>query len=361
MPDRRGGAGYLPTIESEYPSDYAKKNGIEIPHSPSPTPEKMESSAIKKTRPKDKNFLTRFVLHRRSRKLKTKSERNEVDYRERWPTVTTLVTQPSDSRFFHDIDKDDLEKNRSAKAKALEAVSTPLEWLADRLGSISEQLGHQVEVADAKAQKKPNMPSSRKGSTKPGGSTHPYDTGVEVGMHEEGDGDKSLNLTLQSPAFLPNHAAGTRATKAGTHRRPSQGSGRHGFRRRSDRSAASKHSRNTTSPEFEVADTDVGSSFDPDADDEDVPDIPKPRSKRKPIAGRRASAYPEKEREQDYPHRRACGTAQESLYSHIQTNQLLKSPADWETGPAMGARQSSANKGSRSMSSGRAPSPASEK
>lgn len=160
-----------------YPSDDLLQQGIEPPQSPSPSLEKMQRSAIDKlnSKPKEKSLFARLAERRRARKLKVEPEDNAVDYRNRWPTVTTLVTAPSDSGFFRDIDE---EQSRCAKAKGLEMVARPLEWLADKLGNASEHIDRQIEVADAKAQTKASTPSSRHGSARPGKSTHPYDTVV---------------------------------------------------------------------------------------------------------------------------------------------------------------------------------------
>lgn len=171
--------------ETTYPVDRLKQQGLEPPQSPSPSLEKMRRSAADGsiTKPKEKNLLARLALRRPSCKLKANPETNHIDYHDRWPTVTTLVTAPSNSELFQDFDEAPKEHQRSTKTRGLEAVARPLEWLADRLGSASEHLGHQVELADAKAQQKTSVCSSRNRPVKPGRSTHPYDTGVEDGSH----------------------------------------------------------------------------------------------------------------------------------------------------------------------------------
>ncbi|ETS74402.1 hypothetical protein PFICI_14268 [Pestalotiopsis fici W106-1] len=173
--------------EHRYPSDLFIEEHYGPHEDPALSSERIQQST-KKPKTKKRNLIARLALHRRSSKRKTIPEQliagaeyNKTDYRERWPTVTTLVTQ-SDPRYLEDIDEEFEEeghaRRRSVKAKALEAVATPLDWLTDRLGSVSEHLGRQIKVADGRGQGKPVSTSTQRSTAKPGRSTHPYDTGV---------------------------------------------------------------------------------------------------------------------------------------------------------------------------------------
>ncbi|KAK8115679.1 hypothetical protein PG984_012181 [Apiospora sp. TS-2023a] len=116
--------------------------------------------------------------------FKRQPKHKQVDYRDRWPTVTTLVEQRSDSCFFN---RDPTMKplSKPAKVKALETASVPLRWLHHRLESVQDHLDHSIEVAEAKALKRATSMSERPTKPmKPGESKHPYDTGVEARTRE---------------------------------------------------------------------------------------------------------------------------------------------------------------------------------
>ncbi|KAK8085830.1 hypothetical protein PG997_007101 [Apiospora hydei] len=119
-------------------------------------------------------FFTRLGFFKR------KPKGDQIDYRNRWPTVTTLVEQRSESGFFSNSDTK--PPNKPAKVKALETASVPLRWLHHRLESVQDHLDHSIEVAEAKALKRASLPEK---PTKPGESTHPYDTGVETHTRED--------------------------------------------------------------------------------------------------------------------------------------------------------------------------------
>ncbi|KAI1644593.1 uncharacterized protein F4817DRAFT_367366 [Daldinia loculata] len=85
------------------------------------------------------------------RRHSRKREKAVVDYRHRWPTQQTLY----ESRELREGEAKDKPKSR--RVKALEAVSIPLLWI-----------NMKIEIRD-----------SISANTKPGKSTHPYDTGVE--------------------------------------------------------------------------------------------------------------------------------------------------------------------------------------
>jgi hypothetical protein len=188
MPRKRILAHRQPAQEDDHYSDPLFREDGESPETPTLFHGRTQQSTAKTSRTKNKNFLARLILNKRSRKRKDDLEQlvagteyNKTDYRERWPTVTTLVA-PSIPNFLEDIDEeleeDGKARRRSTKAKALGAVAMPLDWLADRLGSVSEHLGRQIEVADSRAQEKAVATSTRGSTAKPGKSTHPYDTGV---------------------------------------------------------------------------------------------------------------------------------------------------------------------------------------
>ncbi|KAI0113505.1 hypothetical protein F4814DRAFT_460570 [Daldinia grandis] len=85
------------------------------------------------------------------RRHSRKKEKAVVDYRHRWPTQQTLY----ESRELREGEAKDKPKSR--RVKALEAVSIPLLWI-----------NMKIEILDS-------IPAN----TKPGKSTHPYDTIVE--------------------------------------------------------------------------------------------------------------------------------------------------------------------------------------
>ncbi|KAK7931006.1 hypothetical protein PG985_001718 [Apiospora marii] len=129
------------------------------------------------------SLFTRLGLFKRQPKPNTK----QVDYRSRWPTVTTLVEQRSDS-CFSKRDPTTRSLHRPAKVKALETASVPLRWLHHRLESVQDHLDHSIEVAEAKALKRATSMSEK--PTRPGESTHPYDTGVEAQSPEPTEEDR---------------------------------------------------------------------------------------------------------------------------------------------------------------------------
>ncbi|KAI1847512.1 hypothetical protein JX265_000762 [Neoarthrinium moseri] len=172
-----------------YPSDYFGANGAGPAQSPSPSMEQMLRSRENGPRRWNDIFLGRLArLTRRRRQFS--GDEAELDYRERWPTVTTLVEHQPESRLFPEEDADQ-DLPEPARVKALQALATPLEWLADRFVSMSDHLDHKIDLAKARAEKQASAPSSRRSSMRPGQSTHPYDTGVgEMTDHEDdGEGD----------------------------------------------------------------------------------------------------------------------------------------------------------------------------
>ncbi|KAK8044038.1 hypothetical protein PG993_004062 [Apiospora rasikravindrae] len=128
--------------------------------------------------------------------FKRRPKSDQIDYRNRWPTVTTLVEQRSDSGFFSN--KETKPLNKPTKVKALETASVPLRWLHHRLESVQDHLDHSIEVAEAKALKRASLPEK---PTRPGESTHPYDTGVETHTREnaikDGREDESTGTVLK--------------------------------------------------------------------------------------------------------------------------------------------------------------------
>ncbi|KAK8070286.1 hypothetical protein PG994_006902 [Apiospora phragmitis] len=113
--------------------------------------------------------------------FKRQPKGEQFDYRERWPTVTTLVEQRSELGFFNK-DQKQPPNNKPAKVKALETASVPLRWLHHRLESVQDHLDHSIEIAEARALKRASLPEK---PTKPGESNHPYDTGVETHTSRE--------------------------------------------------------------------------------------------------------------------------------------------------------------------------------
>ncbi|KAI4866022.1 hypothetical protein F4820DRAFT_447498 [Hypoxylon rubiginosum] len=114
----------------------------------------------------------------RHRKNKKKAV---VDYRYRWPTQQTIY----ESRVLREGEQK--EKPKSRRVKALEVISIPLLWINMKIESWQDDIDHQVELIEARKQKRPSdlslSETSRKrksvaAKTKPGESTHPYDTGV---------------------------------------------------------------------------------------------------------------------------------------------------------------------------------------
>ncbi|CAJ2505854.1 Uu.00g132480.m01.CDS01 [Anthostomella pinea] len=110
------------------------------------------------------------------RAKKEKKEKEDLDYKCRWPTQQTLV------------ESQETEVLRSKRIRALEAVSTPLLWLNLKLEQWQEDIDHRMQELEAAKRKRasdsrilagPKAPGplSRKVS-RPGKSTHPYDTGV---------------------------------------------------------------------------------------------------------------------------------------------------------------------------------------
>lgn len=142
------------------------------------------SSTIDDRRRSAPSLFTRLGLFRRQPK-----PNKQVDYRSRWPTVTTLVEQRSDSCFSkRDVTTRSL--HRPAKVKALETASVPLRWLHHRLESVQDHLDHSIEVAEAKALQRATSMSEK--PTRPGESTHPYDTGVEAHAPESTEEGHSI-------------------------------------------------------------------------------------------------------------------------------------------------------------------------
>ncbi|KAI0003547.1 hypothetical protein F4779DRAFT_601623 [Xylariaceae sp. FL0662B] len=141
-------------------------------------------------------------LHRKSLK---KQARHEADYRYRWPTQQTLVES-------HDLNvypEDEIEKPKSMRIKALEAVAVPLFWMNTKLEDWQDDIDQHVEALEARKRKRPTMSSasasvsgspgtgrSKMGSTKPGKSTHPYDTGIS---RTETGRDDWQNVPNRSP------------------------------------------------------------------------------------------------------------------------------------------------------------------
>ncbi|KAH6647348.1 hypothetical protein BKA67DRAFT_682468 [Truncatella angustata] len=339
MPENLVPSGSQPpnpwSFNNKYPIDIARELGIEPPQSPSPKPEMMRHSITKTSRVKaekskgkpKRNLLARFALNRRASKAKAKIEvekADQADYRDRWPTVTTLVAEHSDSRFFQDVNEQtEEEAPRSAKSKVLEAVATPIEWLADRLGTASEHIGHQVEVADARALKRASDSSSRKGSTRPGGSTHPYDTGVE--------------------RQLPNNMAQDESEAHIERQTGPKPSGRPRLQSRARQNP-------------EVGERALGDDFLPPVDDtptafttdEDTVGVSKPRSKWRTVAGHRATGYPGNEPGRK-PARQSFGT-HDAYGINSEAKDRLRPVPTQETRAHSGAERPEAKQGGRLMS-----------
>jgi hypothetical protein len=125
------------------------------------------------------------------------------DYTQRWPTVTTLLDQRSDSWFFHDTGQEGGEEEepaRPVKARALRALAAPLGWLNVKLESMQEHLDYKILLSEARAQKRASRSSSRRNSEQPGQSTHPYDTGIAGTINEEEEETSRRNSQGPPPA-----------------------------------------------------------------------------------------------------------------------------------------------------------------
>lgn len=121
----------------------------------------------------------------------------QSDYRQRWPTVTTLVEQRSETRLPPD---DDDQAPKTTKIKALEAAAVPVQWLQCRLESVQDRLDNKIDDAQAKGQKRPSTAPETGSRTsarqkKPGQTTHPYDT--DVVPRPAVDDDDSLTTRVQ--------------------------------------------------------------------------------------------------------------------------------------------------------------------
>ncbi|KAI1333649.1 hypothetical protein F5Y15DRAFT_339122 [Xylariaceae sp. FL0016] len=113
------------------------------------------------------------------------TRKNRIDYRQRWPTVQTLV----ESRDDHGNPISSQEK-KSRRIRALQAVSTPLLWINMRLEDWQVSIDHRVALVETRQQSQLQSSTSSKskepqqrdfkllGHRKPGKSTHPYDTAV---------------------------------------------------------------------------------------------------------------------------------------------------------------------------------------
>lgn len=122
----------------------------------------------------------------------------QPDYRQRWPTVTTLVEQRSESRL---PPAGDGQPFKTTKVKALEAAAVPVQWLQRRLESVQDRLEIEIEDAHAQGQKRPSTapePGGRASAKprKPGRGTHPYDTDV-VPHPATDDGDDRTTTVRQ--------------------------------------------------------------------------------------------------------------------------------------------------------------------
>ncbi|KAK6821840.1 hypothetical protein PG987_014665 [Apiospora arundinis] len=112
--------------------------------------------------------------------FKRQPKSKQIDYRERWPTVTTLVEQRSEPCFF----EEPKPPKKPAKVRALRTASISLRWLHHRLESVQDHLDHSIEAAEAKAQKRASLSEK---PTAPGKSRHPYNTGVESHTRENAE------------------------------------------------------------------------------------------------------------------------------------------------------------------------------
>lgn len=128
----------------------------------------------------------------------------QPDYRQRWPTVTTLVEQRSESRLPAAYDD---QAPKSAKVKALEAAAVPVQWLQCRLESVQDRLDIKIDDAQAKGTRRPSTAPEAGGRAspkprKPGQSTHPYDT--DVAPHpaaDDGDGRATTVRRFETHIF----------------------------------------------------------------------------------------------------------------------------------------------------------------
>ncbi|KAI1134223.1 hypothetical protein F5Y05DRAFT_399218 [Hypoxylon sp. FL0543] len=134
------------------------------------------------------------------RKWSRKKEKAVVDYGRRWPTQQTLH-EPRDEL----DDEEHSSKPKSRRVKALEAVSIPLQWMNLRIESWQDGIDHRVELIESRKQKRPSPSTSfecsgkaryRTAKTKPGRSTHPYDTGVAKSTA----GDVRKSIPQQPPS-----------------------------------------------------------------------------------------------------------------------------------------------------------------
>ncbi|KAH9884355.1 hypothetical protein F4778DRAFT_562470 [Xylariomycetidae sp. FL2044] len=108
----------------------------------------------------------------------------KVDYRERWPTVQTLIERSQLSSF---ESHNQTSRRRSLRVKALDAIAAPLLWMNIKLEEWQDEIDHRVELIQSRQEERSN-PSNETGTTrsgilvpepkrgKPGKSTHPYDT-----------------------------------------------------------------------------------------------------------------------------------------------------------------------------------------
>lgn len=295
--------------------------------------------------------IARVPVFRRSSRPKPDAG-TYIDYHARWPTVSTLVTQQSDS---------DGEEHHPTpvKVKAMEAMVVPLEWLTDKLESISERLDQKATLAVARAaEKRAGVAPSRKASLRPGQSTHPYDTGVGAAQdHQNGSRYQTAESLPEQPRISMDSQRHESAidSEASTVKTPAKVR----FRHQSIRTTTCRHSRPIRSMESPPArplspihgsrhqdDEEAGEEIhvrsekpgrplkrwwrrssaavnetvqqpprsrsfrsegvesmqkatppEPVPDKFDSADIPQPRSAWKCVRGRRASVYPGKDRE----------------------------------------------------------------
>ncbi|KAL7621788.1 hypothetical protein AAE478_007287 [Parahypoxylon ruwenzoriense] len=129
-----------------------------------------------------------------------KREKHAVDYRHRWPTQQTLF----ESR---DLNEGGLGNGpKSRRIRALEVVSIPLLWINTKIESWQENIGRRVEFIEEQKRERPSVTSLSESlkkrrfipaDTRPGQSTHPYDTGVGGATGTEA---RNSNQTRQ-PSF----------------------------------------------------------------------------------------------------------------------------------------------------------------
>ncbi|KAI0168916.1 hypothetical protein GGR52DRAFT_552824 [Hypoxylon sp. FL1284] len=128
---------------------------------------------------------------------------NALDYRGRWPTQQTI----HESRIFRDRDQRD--KPTSRRVKALEAASIPLLWISTKIESWQDNIDHQMEMIEARKQKRLSASTlsetsrararrSAAANTRPGESTHPYDTGVGETSERSSDETSEERATKES-------------------------------------------------------------------------------------------------------------------------------------------------------------------